>query len=62
MDLDEYIQQMGKEKSANLFGVKERTVDSWLRWERRPSRKKAKEIITKSPVTYDGIYTRPDQP
>lgn len=58
MELDEYIQQMGTEKSARLFGVKERTVDSWLRWERRPSRRKAAEIIQKSPVTYDGIYTR----
>ena len=58
MGLDEYIEQLGKEKAANLFGVKERTVDSWLRWERRPSRKKAAEIIEKSPVTFDGIYTK----
>lgn len=58
MELDEYIHKMGKEKAANLFGVKERTVDSWLRWERRPSRRKAAEIIAVSPVTFDGIYTK----
>ena len=58
MELDEYIQQLGKEKAANLFKVKARTVDSWLRWERRPSRRKAAEIIAVSPVTFDGIYSR----
>lgn len=58
MTLDEYIQKLGKEKAANLFNVKERTINSWLSWERRPSRKKAAEIIAVSPVTFDGIYER----
>lgn len=58
MHLDEYIEKLGKAKAANLFRVKERTINSWLNWERRPSRKKAAEIIAVSPVTFEGIYRK----
>ena len=57
MNLDDYINKVGKERAAGLFGVKERTIASWLNWERRPSRRKAAEIIAVSPVTFAGIYT-----
>ena len=60
MCLDDYIQQLGKDKAARLFQVKPRTINSWLAWERRPSRRKAAEIIKISPVTFEGIYQRVD--
>jgi hypothetical protein len=59
MTLSDYINQLGKHKAAALFEVKERTIDSWLRGERLPRRKKAREIVDRSPVTFEGIYGQP---
>lgn len=56
MDLIEYLEKMGDEKAANLFGVKKRTVMSWRLRERTPRPKQAQIITERSPVTMEGIY------
>lgn len=56
MDLKTFIEQVGDEKAAKLFGVKPRTVMSWRLGNRTPRPKQAKVIVAKSPVTMNGIY------
>lgn len=56
MRLPDYIVQVGVKRFAKQFKVKERTVDSWRRMERRPRPEKAQEIVEKTPVTMEGIY------
>lgn len=57
VNLPEYIAQMGDAKAAKLFGVSERTVMSWRLRDRIPRPTQAKNIVSKSPVTMDGIYS-----
>ena len=56
MRLPDYIRQMGVAKFARVVGVKKRTADSWMRMERRPRPEQAQKIVSKTPVTMDGIY------
>lgn len=56
MRLPDYIKQVGARRFAKQFKVKERTVASWQRMERRPRPEKAQEIVEKTPVTMEGIY------
>jgi hypothetical protein len=56
MRLPDYIKQVGARRFAKQFKVKERTVVSWARMERRPRPEKAQEIVEKTPVTMEGIY------
>lgn len=56
MRLPDYIKQVGTRRFAKQFKVKERTVASWQRMERRPRPEKAQEIVEKTPVTMEGIY------
>ncbi len=56
MRLNDYIREVGAEKFSRDFRVKRRTVDSWLRNERKPRTKLAQKIVAKTPVTMEGIY------
>jgi hypothetical protein len=57
MNLIEYIELIGDEKAAKIWGVEERTVQSWRLKERTPRPEHAKKIVDTSPVTYEGIYS-----
>jgi len=59
MNLSSYIEKLGDEKAAKLFGVKERTVASWRRGERIPAPKTAKKIVrvAKGDLTLDDVYS-----
>lgn len=58
MRLSEYIEAVGDEPAAKLFGVKKITAYSWRKGYRLPRPKKAKEIekITKGKVTVRDCY------
>ena len=56
MRLPDYIKQVGVKRFAKQFKVKERTVESWRRMERRPRPETAQAIVEKTPVTMEGIY------
>jgi transcriptional regulator with XRE-family HTH domain len=56
MRLPDYIKQVGAEKLAKKLKVKTRTVESWMRMERRPRAETAQTIVEKTPVTMEGIY------
>ena len=56
MNLRDFLTTVGDEKAAKLFRTKIRTVASWRRGERLPRFNLAKRIVSKSPVTYEGIY------
>lgn len=60
--LPQYIAEIGDDKSAVLFRVKERTVASWRRRENFPRAKKAADIValTNGEVTMEGIYSPDD--
>lgn len=48
MRLENYIDQIGDKKAAELFGVSHRTTQAWRRRYRRPMPDKAKEIEEKT--------------
>lgn len=54
--LPEYIRRVGIEQAAVLWDCKKRTVESWMRKERYPRPEQARVIVSKSPVTMEGIY------
>lgn len=60
--LPRFIDEIGDERAAELFGVKVRTVAGWRRGERIPRPKRALQIIAATnrhpagPVGWDGIY------
>lgn len=58
MDLEGFIQQLGDDKAAKLFGVKPRTAASWRRGERSPRPKQVQKIIKASngQLSYESIY------
>lgn len=56
MKLDEYIKKVGRAEAARQFGVSLGAVSHWVTGRRKPSSSKAKEIVHKSPVTWEGIY------
>lgn len=58
MTLKDFIESLGPNEAARLFGVKRRTVDSWRRGERAPRPAKAKEIVnlTGGVVTLSDCY------
>lgn len=62
--LPEFIDEVGDEAAADLFGVKPRCAAGWRRGERRPRPMVALRIIAESrthpagPLTWDGIYRR----
>jgi DNA-binding transcriptional regulator YdaS (Cro superfamily) len=61
MNLPEYIEKIGDDAAAVLFGVKPRTAKSWRLGDRFPRPKQAQFIVeaSKGEVTMDGIYERP---
>lgn len=62
MNLPEYIAEMGDDKAARLFGVTKRTAMSWRLRDRFPRPAQAEVIVSKSPVTMEGIYSADIQP
>lgn len=63
MKLDEYIQQVGRRKAAEEFGVSIGLIGHWLTGRRHPSAKLAMKIVETTPVTWEGIYgTRDHRP
>lgn len=56
MNLVEFLTTIGDAEAARLFGVKVRTVQSWRLRDRIPRPQQAAIIVSKSPVTYEGIY------
>jgi DNA-binding transcriptional regulator YiaG len=56
MNLIDFLQKVGDEKAARLFGVAPRTVRSWRVGARSPRKRTAAVIVKRSPVTYAGIY------
>lgn len=55
--LPDYIIKIGDEAAAKLFGVKPRTAMSWRLRRRFPTKDQADIIVSKSPVSYDGIFS-----
>lgn len=58
MDLKRFIEKVGDEKAAKLFGVKTRTAASWRRGERIPRPKQVKKILKAAggDLSYESIY------
>lgn len=58
MTLPEFIESVGAERAAKMFGVKQRTAEAWKRRERYPRPAKAPDIVaaTNGAVDYKGIY------
>lgn len=58
MKLSEYISMVGDSVAAELFGVTERTAESWRLLERRPRPEKAREIekVTKRKVSFSDCF------
>lgn len=56
--LPAFIDEVGVEAAAKLFGVRKRTAASWRSRERYPRQKQAPLIVerTKGRVDYAGIY------
>lgn len=56
--LPEFIESVGDDEAARLFGIKRRTAESWRRRERYPKVASAPRIIeaTRGRVDYAGIY------
>jgi DNA-binding transcriptional regulator YdaS (Cro superfamily) len=61
MDLTKYIEMIGRQKAAKLFGVSDGAVSHWMTGKRLPSPDTARIIVDRSPVTWEGIYS-PKQP
>ncbi len=62
MELPAYIERIGDEAAARMFGVTERCVLSWRLRDRMPRPKKAREIVAKTggDVTLAEIYAPPN--
>jgi DNA-binding transcriptional regulator YdaS (Cro superfamily) len=60
MELSAFIEEVGDEKAAKLFGVKVRTAASWRRRERIPRPKQVPNIVraSKGKVTLEGVYPK----
>ena len=58
MNLKSFIEQIGDEQAAILFGVKPRTTASWRRGERLPRPAQAARIVrqTGGKVSFEEIY------
>jgi hypothetical protein len=58
MNLQTFLEELGDEQAALLFGEKIRTVASWRRGERCPARKKIPGLVQKSRgrLTYDDLF------
>jgi hypothetical protein len=56
MTLNEYILQIGRKEAATLFRVSPGAISHWLTGRRTPSARRAKDIVQKTPVTWEGIY------
>lgn len=58
MNLPTYIETIGEQAAANLFGVSIWTVRSWRHRTRYPRADKAREIVEKTggKVTFEAIY------
>jgi hypothetical protein len=58
MTLKQYIEFVGEEAAAELFGAKRNTVRSWRYNQRQPSIKEAKKIIlrTGGRLDFESIY------
>lgn len=56
--LPEFIESVGDEAAAELFGAKVRTVQSWRRRERYPRPEQARQIVeaTGGAVDFAGIF------
>lgn len=59
MTLSKFIESIGDDKAAELFGVSRRTAASWRQGTRSPRSKKAKQIVEKTggKVSLEGIYS-----
>lgn len=58
MNLKTYIETLGDDAAAKLFGVKSRTVQSWRRGERSPRPEQARKIVKKSggKLSLEAVY------
>jgi DNA-binding transcriptional regulator YdaS (Cro superfamily) len=58
MTLSKFIESIGDDKAAELFGVSRRCASSWRQGTRSPRKEKAKQIVKKTDrkVTLEGIY------
>lgn len=63
MKLKEYIQLVGTQTAATVFGVPVRRIQSWSGGHRRPRPEMALKIerLTKGRVTYREIYESQEQ-
>jgi hypothetical protein len=63
MKLHEFIEQVGDESAAIIFGVKVRTAKSWRLQDRTPRPTQAREIvkITKGKVSLEEIFAEARQ-
>lgn len=61
--LPEFIERIGDNAAAELFGVKVRTIESWRRRERFPRVEQARVIVTRTrnEVDYAGIFGADEQ-
>jgi len=64
--LPEFIEMVGDQAAADLFGVKKRTAQSWRLRSRFPRPEQSNRIVEKTawhecgPVTHKGIYSMKD--
>lgn len=58
LTLPQFIEKVGDQAAADLFGVERRTVESWRRRERFPRVEMSRYIVkvTNGEVSYVGIY------
>lgn len=56
MNLSDYVKQVGARSFAEMFGVTERAALAYQYGTRRPRARVAQKIVSKSPVTWEGIY------
>lgn len=61
MKLADYIEKIGRAEAARKFNVSLGAISHWVTGRRKPSARKALEIVRVSPVTWDGIYDQ-DRP
>lgn len=59
MKLTDYIELIGRQKAARLFGVTDQAISHWMTGRRLPSTDVARIIVERSPVTWEGIYANP---
>ena len=62
ISLPEFIADVGDEASAELFGVKLRTIQSWRRRERipRPDQAQAMVLVAGGRLSLESIYVLPE--